>query len=223
MDALQVITLALGASWASGINLYATVLVLGVLNLLGIFDMPENLLVLGNYWVLGTAFLLYVVEFFADKIPGVDSLWDVIHTFIRIPAGALIAAGAVDGLDIGLGGEMETVIGLVLGGTVAGGTHAAKAASRAVINISPEPFSNWFASISEDILAIVGISVALFYPLVFLIGLGLFVYLAVRFSPKLGHGIRLFLSGFRHPVETARVRSEKGTSMPLSLRPPKVD
>lgn len=195
MDAIHILALALGAAWASGLNLYATVLVLGALNATGLVVLPEDLQILSSPAVLGAAAILFAIEFFADKIPGLDSLWDAIHTFIRIPAGALMAAGAVGGLDGAImGSEIETAAALVAGGALATTSHLSKATSRAVINTSPEPVSNWFASFLEDALAIGGVMLAVFSPLIFLGGLGLFVLLAIWLLPKLFRALRRLLA-----------------------------
>lgn len=195
MESLQILALALGAAWASGINLYATATLLGILNMVGVVPLPEEMQILSNPLVLAAAATLFFVEFLADKIPAVDSVWDAIHTFIRIPAGALMAAGAADGFGGEfLGEDLETVAALVAGGTLAAGSHLTKATSRAVINTSPEPFTNWFASFFEDILAVGGVLLAVFNPLVFLGLLALFVLLAIWLVPKLWRVLRFLLS-----------------------------
>ena len=204
MDAMQALTLALGASWASGINLYATVLMLGVLNMFGIVDLPPGLEQMGSFWVVGAAALMYLVEFVADKIPGVDSLWDIVHTFIRIPAGAMIAAGAVEGIDIGLSPDLQMVAAMVAGGAISAGTHITKASSRAIINTSPEPVTNSIASVTEDAAVFGGLSFALFNPVVFFVGLGIFVLLLIWLLPKVWRGLRRFFGGFKNPVDNAR-------------------
>ena len=192
MDTLAMISLALGASWASGINLYATIVALGVLNLFGVAALPDSLDVLSDPVVLGIAGFMYLVEFFADKIPVVDSIWDAIHTFIRVPAGALLAAGAV--VDVG---EPLMVAAALLGGSaVALGSHATKAGSRAIVNTSPEPVSNWIASFLEDIIVIVGISLAVAKPVVFFAILGVFCLFAVWLLPKIWRGLKSIFARF---------------------------
>lgn len=186
MDAMSAIALALGASWASGLNLYATTLVLGSLGAFGVVDLPTDLEVLETPPVLITAGVLYALEFFADKIPGIDSLNDALHTFIRIPAGALLAMGSVS--DVAEPWQIATA--LLLGGVVSAGTHAAKMGSRALINTSPEPFSNWFASIFEDIIVVVGLLLALFNPTVFLIWMAMFGLFLLWVLPKLWRGLK---------------------------------
>jgi len=205
MEALQILTLALGAAWASGINLYATVLLVGGLGLFGVVDLPPGLEMLENPVVLIAAAVLYVIEFFADKIPVVDSLWDVLHTFIRIPAGAFLAASAVEGFDItGMGEEVEFIAALIAGGALTAGTHATKAASRAAINVSPEPFSNVFASLAEDIIVFAGLSLAIFKPVAFLVLAGMGLAVLIWIAPKIWRGIASFFRRFTDPGAATR-------------------
>jgi len=182
---ISTIALTMGAAWASGINLYATIAVLGILGATGNVTLPSQLLVLQSPLVIGCAGLMFLVEFFADKTPGVDTGWDTIHTFIRIPAGVILAASAVGDVSPAL-----VVAAGILGGTVAATSHMVKAGSRVVINTSPEPFSNWAASLFEDFLVIGGLFIALHYPLLFLILFVLFLLLAVWLIPKLWRAIR---------------------------------
>ncbi|MAO55096.1 MAG: hypothetical protein CMM61_05295 [Rhodospirillaceae bacterium] len=203
MEPLTALALALGSAWGSGLNLYATVLVLGAMDAFGVISLPDSMAVLSSTWVLAAAALMYFIEFFADKIPGLDSIWDLIHTFIRIPAGALMAAGAVGGLDF-MNDEVQTAVALLGGGMIAAGTHAAKAGSRAVINTSPEPFSNWFMSLFEDALVFGGMALALFNPVAFLIGFGLFLLLMIWLVPKVWRGIAGFFRGFKDPESLRR-------------------
>jgi hypothetical protein len=196
MEAYQsiVATLALsmGASWASGINLYAVLLVLGLGGTTGNIDLPPGLDVLENPLVIGAAALMYGVEFFADKVPGVDSGWDAIHTFIRIPAGALLAAGAV--------GDVSPVMELaaaIVGGGLATTSHATKAGTRLLINTSPEPFSNWGASIGEDLLVLGGLWTALNHPVIFLVLLVVFVLFAIWLLPRLWRLLKFILQKIR--------------------------
>ena len=180
MDAVSAIAIALGAGWASGLNAYAAVLVLGAAQMLGLVSLPQDLQVLGSPWVMATALVLFALNFFADKIPYVDSLNDALHTFVRIPAGALMAYGAAGGLST----ETAVIVALV-GGTLAAGTHVAKTGSRAVVNTSPEPFSNIAASFATDGLVIGGLVLALTHPIVFLCVLAAFVGLLIWLLPKL--------------------------------------
>lgn len=186
MDAIVTsLALTLGAAWASGINLYAAMLVLGYLNMTGYITLPPELQFLSNEWVLLAAGIMYFIEFFADKTPGVDTGWDTLHTFIRIPAGAMLAANAVG--DTSLGTALIAGLG---GGSLAAATHATKAGSRVLINTSPEPFSNWGASLSEDVLVVGGLWLALYYPWVFLVLLVIFLVLLIWILPKLWQAIR---------------------------------
>ena len=219
MGVLETLTLALGASWASGLNLYATAALLGLLDLLGVITLPDNLQVLSSPWVLGVAIFMYAVEFLADKFPGIDSMWDAIQTFIRIPAGALMAAGAVGGLDTGMGSEVQTGLALLLGGSIAAGAHLPKAGARAMINTSPEPASNWAASIFEDVLVFLGLSIAIFKPVVFIFGFGIFVIFAIWLLPKIWRGIRRVFSNAKHPVETVRGGKEQAITLSLGNSP----
>jgi hypothetical protein len=184
-DLTSTLALTLGASWASGINLYAAILVLGLLGATGSMALPAGLEILSDPFVLAAAGMMYCIEFFADKVPGVDTGWDTLHTFIRIPAGALLAAGAIG--DVGLGAELAA--GLV-GGGVAAASHAMKAGTRVLINTSPEPFSNWTASIAEDLGVLGGLLLALNNPWVFLVALALFFALLVWLLPRLWRGIQ---------------------------------
>jgi uncharacterized protein DUF4126 len=180
MDAVSVIALSMGAAWASGINLYATLFMLGYMGTTGNINLPAELDILSNPMVMSAAGFMYCVEFFADKIPGVDSGWDSIHTFIRIPAGAMLAASAV--------GDVTPAVQLtaaLLGGVLATGSHATKSGGRLLINTSPEPFTNWTASISEDLLVIAGLWAALYHPALFLIGLVVFILVMIWLLPRL--------------------------------------
>jgi len=187
VETIEVISLMLGAAWASGINLYAAILVLGWMGGAGHVDLPPGLEILSDPAVMMVAGGMYLVEFFTDKIPGVDTGWDALHTFVRIPAGAMMAAGAAQGLDIGQAGEL---IGLLLGGGVAAASDATKAGSRVLINTSPEPFSNWGASVAEDVSVFAGLWAALNHPWVFIVLLVLFLLLAVWLLPRIWRAIR---------------------------------
>ena len=179
------LALTMGVAWASGINLYAAILTLGLLSYNDQINLPPDLEIVANPLVIAAAGLMYAVEFFADKIPGVDTAWDGIHTFIRIPAGALLAAAAVGDVTP----AMEIAAG-ILGGGLATSTHATKAGTRVLINTSPEPFSNWSASIGEDVSVIGGIWLCLNHPLLFLAMLVIFIGLMIWLLPKIGKGIK---------------------------------
>ncbi|MCI0537783.1 MAG: DUF4126 domain-containing protein [Verrucomicrobiales bacterium] len=167
MSPLESLGFALGAAFASGLNLYATVATLGLLHRFDVLDLPANLEVLANPLVLGTALFLYAVEFIADKIPYVDTVWDVIHTFIRPPAAALLAWAALAPAGFGPGGAGEAwrLAAALLAGGLALTSHGAKASTRAGANASPEPASNWLLSLLEDGLAIGIAWMAVSYPL----------------------------------------------------------
>ena len=170
----SLMALAAGLGWASGLRLYALVFTLGALDRFAGVTLPGDLSALSNVWVMGLSGVMLLMEFFADKIPWLDSVWDSIHTFIRIPAGALLA-GAVMG-DQGAAAQIATGL---LGGTLAAGTHLVKTSTRAVINTSPEPFTNIAASSTEDAIFAGGMWAMLNHPLVFLGGLGVFFVFAV--------------------------------------------
>ena len=188
-EVLAAIAVALGAGWASGLNAYAAVLVLGAAQRLGLVTLPHDLQVLASPWVMGAAAILFALNFFADKIPYIDSINDMLQTFVRVPAGALLAYGAAGGLSP----EVAVIAGL-LGGTLAAGTHVAKTGTRALINTSPEPFSNIAASLAEDVSVIGGLALAIAHPITFLCLLAVFVALLVWLLPKL---VRLALMPFR--------------------------
>jgi len=181
---IQTIALALGVAWASGINLYAAVAVLGVGGATGYVELPESLSVVQDPLVILAAAFMYCVEFFADKVPGVDSAWDTLHTFVRIPAGAMLAAGAVGDVDPAI----AIAAGLV-GGTLTAATHATKAGSRMLINTSPEPFSNFGASVAEDVAVFAGLWAALTHPVLFLAALAIFLILLCLLLPKIIRGV----------------------------------
>mgnify|MGYP003288073112 CR=1 FL=1 len=169
---ISTIAIAMGASWVSGINLYASVATLGLLSRFANLRLPGELEVLTSWWVIGVALALYVVEFVADKVPYVDSTWDVIHTFIRVPAGAVLAASAFGDFDRSI-----QVIALLLGGGLALSSHGTKAATRAMLNTSPEPVSNVVASILEDIVAVLSVICSVFLPVLLfvIVGVGLVI------------------------------------------------
>lgn len=184
-EVVNTIALTMGVAWASGINLYAAIFVLGYLNMTGDIVLPPGLQVLSDPLVLAAAGFMYCVEFFADKIPGVDNGWDTLHTFIRIPAGAILAAQAIG--DVSPAAELAAGL---LGGALATTTHLTKAGSRVLINTSPEPVSNWAASISEDLLVIGGLWTALYYPWLYLVALVIFISIVIWALPKLWRAIR---------------------------------
>ena len=184
MDFISTLAVSMGASWVSGINLYAAVATLGLLSRFANLKLPGDLDVVTNWWVIGVALFLFVIEFVADKIQLVDSVWDVIHTFIRIPAGAVLAATAFGDFD-----RSVQVIALLLGGGLAASSHGTKAAARAVINTSPEPVSNIVVSLSEDLLAVGTVVAAVFLPVLVFVIVGAGLIFSFWLLPKI---IRFF-------------------------------
>lgn len=189
MDITQTIALTMGVAWASGINLYAAILMLGYLGITGNIDLPPDLQILTDPMVMLAAGLMYCVEFFADKVPGVDTGWDALSTFIRIPAGAVLAAGAIG--DVGAAAQLAAGIA---GGALATGSHITKAGTRVLINTSPEPITNWFASVGEDVAVIAGLWTALYHPVLFIVLLVLFILLMIWLLPKIWRGIKKLFS-----------------------------
>ncbi|WP_266157974.1 DUF4126 domain-containing protein [Dyella silvatica] len=185
MDMLPNVALAGGLAWASGIRLYATIFIAGMLGRLGFVHLPAGLEMLTHNWVLGVSGVLMLGEFLADKIPGFDSVWDAIHTFIRIPAGTLLAWGVFKE-----SAPSEQFAAALMGGALVSGTHLAKMGGRALINTSPEPFSNWTASASEDISLLGATYLMWRHPVALLVLLGLFVVLLIWLLPKIVRGLR---------------------------------
>jgi hypothetical protein len=191
VETLSATALAGGLSWASGLRLYMTLFMAGAMARAGWLELPSALQVLASPWVLGVTGVLLVVEFLADKIPGVDSAWDAIQTFIRIPAGAILSVAALGQLD-----PAWTTIAALLGGTLAASAHFTKAGSRALINTSPEPFSNWAASFSEEAVVATGLWAAFFHPWLWFVLLALFLVLTIWLLPKLWRGMRWLFRKF---------------------------
>lgn len=180
---------AMGSAWLSGVNLYATVATLGLLQRYHLAALPGNLDILGNGWVIGVAAGLYIIEFVADKVPVVDTAWDMVHTFIRVPAGAILAFAAFSGAD-----ATVQAIAMLLGGGVALTSHGAKAATRAAANTSPEPFSNWILSVVEDLFTVAGSFLMAWSPVLILIAVGVFVLAAFWIAPKILRALRRLFS-----------------------------
>ncbi len=185
MEWFSTLSLALGSAWTSGINLYATVTILGLLQKFGATKLPGGLDSLDNWWIIGIAGGLYIIEFFADKFPYVDSVWDVVHTFIRVPAGAVVAYAATNQLD-----SSVYIPAALIGGGLALASHGTKAAARVGANLSPEPISNWALSFFEDGLVIVGVILAVFAPIAIAIVLVFFVMFFFWFLPKVFRSFR---------------------------------
>jgi len=195
MNLIGTLALAMGSSWVSGIRLYAAVATLGLLGRFAHLTLPGELAILTNWWIIGIASGLFVIEFFADKIPYLDSTWDVIHTFIRIPAGAVLAAAAFGDFD-----RKVQIVALLLGGGLALSAHGTKATARAAVNLSPEPFSNVVVSLIEDVVAIVSIVLAFILPIALIVLVTGFVILSIFLLPKI---FRLLRGGVGRVRRTA--------------------
>jgi hypothetical protein len=189
MGTIEALSLAMGTAWTSGINLYATVAALGIANRMEMIHLPQNLEVLSHPGVIAIACVMYVIEFFADKVPYVDTGWDALHTFIRVPAGAILAAQSLGDMNPAL--ELMALLG---GGSVALVAHGTKATARLAINASPEPFSNWFASVAEDVTVFGSIWLMFNHPIIMLAVLLTFLALVVWLVPKI---YRLAKRGFQ--------------------------
>lgn len=185
METVQYLAMAMGLAWVSGINLYATVAVLGALGATGHMALPEQLAPLMDPMVITIAAFMYFVEFFADKTPGVDTGWDAIHTFIRIPAGAILAAQAVAPVS-----QEAQLVAFLLGGAVAASSHAVKATTRLGVNASPEPFSNWTLSVSEDFVALLALWATFNHPYIMLGFVAVFFVFALWITPKIFRAAR---------------------------------
>ena len=192
MNLISTLAIAMGASWVSGINLYAAVATLGLLGRFADLRLPGELDVLTSWWIIGIASVLYIIEFFADKVPYLDSTWDAIHTFIRIPAGAVLAATAFGEFD-----RSVQVVAFLLGGGLALSAHGTKASARAAINLSPEPVSNIVVSLAEDFIAFSTILLSVFLPLVTIIFLVTFLALSIYIAPRMVRVMRGAISRVR--------------------------
>jgi hypothetical protein len=186
---LPELALAMALAWGSGLRLYATLFCIGAAGFLGWIELPSQLRGLASPIVLAASGFMTFVEFFADKLPWVDSLWDVVHTVIRIPAGAALAAAV-----FGDAGAAAALAAAILGGAISGGTHLTKAGGRAAINTSPEPFTNWAASFTEDAAVPAGLWLALSHPVVFLVLLCAFLVLAALAIRWTARGVRRLYS-----------------------------
>src|SRR5436190_11606552 len=187
-DTWQLAALAATLGIASGLRLYAVLFIVGAAGYLGWVSLPSGLATLAHPLVLAASGFMCFVEFFADKIPGVDSLWDVVHTLVRIPAGAVLAATV-----FGDSSSATMLAAAILGGSLAAGSHFAKAGSRAVINTSPEPFSNWAASFGEELAVGTVLWLAFTHPIVALVVLAAIVAFTIWFIPKVWRFIRTLL------------------------------
>lgn len=203
MDWLSTLGMAMGSAWLSGINLYATVVTLGLLQKYTFVKLPGELSILSNWWILGVAGAMYLVEFVADKIPAVDSAWDAVHTFIRVPAGAILAATAFADFD-----PTVKTIAMLVGGSIALGSHGLKSTTRLAANTSPEPVSNIALSLGEDILTFGAASLLAFHPVIILVVAILATILAIWLIPKIFRTLRRMFRKIRslfgiEPVENA--------------------
>jgi hypothetical protein len=201
LDAPQLLALAAALGWASGIRLYAAVFLVGLSGFMGWVDLPQGLKVLQHPGVLGASGFMCFVEFFADKIPFVDSIWDTVHTVIRIPAGAALAAGA-----LGADSQVMGWVAALLGGSLAATSHAGKLTARAAVNTSPEPFSNIGVSLLEDGFVVFMLWLSATHPVIFAIALVLTLVLTVllmilliKFLRAVIARLREFLAGRRSP------------------------
>lgn len=193
VDTPQLLALAAALGWLSGIRLYAVVLLTGLAGYFGVIDLPHGLQVLQHPAVLGAAGFMCVVEFFADKIPWLDTIWDTVHTAIRIPAGAALAAAA-----LGADNQAMTVIAALIGGGLAATAHTAKLTTRAAINTSPEPFSNVAVSLAEDGFVVFMLWLSAAHPVVFAIALVLSIVLAIVLMVLLYKFLRLVVQRLRN-------------------------
>ena len=183
------IAIAAALAWGSGLRAYAVIFALGLAGAAGWLELPQHLRMLQHPIVLGASGLMTAVEFFADMLPWLDSLWDAVHSFIRIPAGAALAAAVFGDSDAAV-----TLAAAILGGTLSAGVHFAKAGTRAAINTSPEPFSNWAASLAEDAIVPVGLWLAFAHPILFFLLLGLFTIVAVMLLRLIWRGLQRLLA-----------------------------
>jgi hypothetical protein len=179
------IAIAAALAWGSGLRAYAVIFAVGLAGALGWVELPEHVRLLEHPLVLGASGLMTAVEFFADKIPWLDSVWDTVHSFIRIPAGAALAAAV-----FGDAGSAVALAAAILGGTLTAGVHLAKAGTRAAINASPEPFTNWTASLAEDAMVPAGLWLSIAHPLVFFLALGIFIVLMILLLRFIWRGLR---------------------------------
>jgi len=180
MGTIEALSLAMGTAWTSGINLYATVAALGIASRAEMIHLPPDLQVLGHPAVIAVACIMYLIEFFADKVPYFDTAWDALHTFIRVPAGAILAARALGDANPAL-----ELVAVLAGGSIALAAHGTKAATRLAINASPEPFSNWFASIAEDLTVLGSIWLIFNHPILMMILVLVFLCLLFWIVPKI--------------------------------------
>ena len=203
LDLPQLAAIAAAMGWASGLRLYAVVFITGAAGYMGWIPLPTGLHLLQHPLVLGASFIMFVMEFVADKIPGVDTVWDAVHTVIRIPAGAALAFGALNGA-LGVDGNTWALLAALMGGTLAATAHTAKATTRAAVNTSPEPFSNIGLSLLGDAAVPAMLWLSWTHPLVFFPLLALALLLAVTLIVVLFKFLRRLLQRFSStPAATA--------------------
>ena len=196
---LETLALVAGLAWASGLRLYLTLFVIGLAVRFEFVALPSAFGILGDPWVLAASGIMLAAEFLADKVPGFDSAWDGVHTFIRIPAAAILAGAALGEADPAL-----VAVAAILGGAIASSTHVTKAGTRALINTSPEPFSNWAASIGEEALLLGGLWTMIKFPLAFLAALALFILVSLWLIPKLYRALRGVFRALREGLPLRR-------------------
>src|SRR4026208_207525 len=192
MNLISTLAIAMGAGWVSGINLYAAVATLGLLGRFAHLRLPGELDVLTSWWIIGLAVALYLVEFVADKVPYVDNIWDAIHTFIRVPAGAVLAATAFGDFDRGV-----QVAAFLLGGGLALSAHGTKASARAAINLSPEPASNVVMSLTEDVIAVGSVLLSVFAPFILFAVIAVFLIISFLMVRKIISAMKAMMSRLR--------------------------
>lgn len=192
MNLISTLAIAMGAGWVSGINLYAAVATLGLLGRFANLKLPGELDILTSWWIIGLALALYLIEFVADKVPYVDNIWDAIHTFIRVPAGAVLAATAFGDFDRGV-----QVAAFLLGGGLALSAHGTKAGARAAINLSPEPASNIVVSLTEDAIAVGSVLLSIFAPFVLFAVIAVFLVVSFVMLRKIINALKAMMLRLR--------------------------
>ena len=192
MNLISTLAIAMGAGWVSGINLYAAVATLGLLGRFANLRLPGELDILTSWWIIGLALALYLIEFVADKVPYVDNIWDAIHTFIRVPAGAVLAATAFGDFDRGV-----QVAAFLLGGGLALSAHGTKASARAAINLSPEPASNIVVSLTEDAIAVGSVLLSIFAPFVLFAVIAVFLTVSFLMLRKIINALKAMMLRLR--------------------------
>lgn len=204
-DWITTIGTAAGSAWLSGINLYATVVTLGLLQRFEMVKLPGELDILSSWWVIGLAGGMYLIEFVADKIPAVDSAWDAVHTFIRVPAGAILAATAFADFD-----PTIKAAATIIGGGIALGSHGTKAATRLAANTSPEPVSNIALSLTEDVVAFGATILMAFFPVVMIVVVIVFLIIAIWLVPKIIRALRRLFARLRNLSGTGDQATARG-------------